>query len=63
MGVTAGYIAGLQRLGYRNMSVGKLIESKAMGVTPEDVRSLRSGGRMSISADELIRLRLAGLLP
>jgi hypothetical protein len=45
------------------MPVSKLIEAKAMGVTPEDVRSLRSGGRMSISADELIRLRLAGLLP
>ncbi|HVF84012.1 MAG TPA: hypothetical protein VM913_07570 [Sphingomicrobium sp.] len=45
------------------LSVDKLIELKALSVTTDEVRALRNRGTTSFSADELVRLRLAGMLP
>lgn len=60
--VTADYIAGFQRLGHR-LSVNQLVQCKAMGIKPEDLRNIGTGKRVAISADELIQLKVAGLLP
>lgn len=62
MGVTAGYIAGFRHQGTR-LPVSKIIEYKALGVTPNDARSARRGTQVSISTEDLIRLKVAGLLP
>ncbi|WP_205480869.1 hypothetical protein [Sphingomonas arenae] len=62
MGVTADYIASFGRDGAR-LPVGKIIEYKALGITPQDARSARRGAQVSISTDDLIRLKVAGLLP
>ena len=62
MDVTADYIASFGRNGAR-LPVGKIIEYKALGITPDDVRSTARGAQVSLSTDDLIRLKVAGLLP
>lgn len=62
LGVTADYIRGFQQAGHR-MSVQQLVQCKAMGIRPEDLRLLDGRKHVSTTADDLIRLKVAGLLP
>jgi hypothetical protein len=39
LGITPDYIHGFQRIGYRNLPVSKLVQLKALKITPEFVRS------------------------
>lgn len=63
LGVTEDYIAQLAASSYRPTDISDLIAFKALGGTPADVRAIRGSKVNLISADELIRLRIAGLLP
>ncbi|MCW3796611.1 hypothetical protein OMW55_02145 [Sphingomonas sp. BN140010] len=61
--ITPEFIRGFREAGYPALPVATLIQAKALNVTPEFVRSLRPPQSSRLSADELIRLKVAGLMP
>jgi len=63
LNVTPEFIRGFRDAGYPALSVATLIQATALDVTPEFVRSLRQPQASRLSADELIRLKVAGLMP
>jgi len=63
LGVTPAFIRGFREAGYAALPVSTLIQARALDVTPEFVRSLRQPQPPRLSADDLIRLKVSGLMP
>ena len=63
LGITAEYIRSFERAGLPRLSSAQLIQCKAMNIRAEDLRQLGSGKMVSVTADELIDWKVAGLLP
>jgi len=62
-GVTATFIQGLARLGYRNISVEDITGAYAVGIREDYVRSLASAGYGPLPLRELIELKAVGITP
>jgi hypothetical protein len=62
-GVTATFIQGLARLGYRNVSVEDITGAYAMGIREDYVRGLASAGYGPLPLRELIELKAVGITP
>jgi len=63
LGVTPEFIRGFRAEGYPSLPIATLLQAKALGVTPDFVRSLGQPQPSRLSADDLIRLKVAGLMP
>lgn len=61
-GVNADYVEQLAALGYRP-GAEDLVSLRIHGVTADYVRRLQQSGMTQLSADQLVRLRLAGFEP
>ncbi|GAA4026217.1 hypothetical protein GCM10022281_00990 [Sphingomonas rosea] len=62
LGVTADYIRSMQPAGLPRLSIDQLVQCKALGVTPGELRAAQ-GKRLSWSSDDLVAMKVAGLLP
>ena len=49
--------------GYGPLPMSKLVELRAMGVTPADVARFRHAGRKLPSVDQMIQVKAMGLNP
>jgi hypothetical protein len=56
LNITPEYIAGFERIGYRNLPVSTLVQLKAMDVTPAFARAVQQGGALP-SPDRLVQIR------
>lgn len=61
-GVTADYVQRLSQLGYR-FRADELVNLSIHGVSADYVSRLQQSGMAHVSADQLVRLRLAGFEP
>lgn len=62
-GVTPGYVADMESLGYHIESIAQLERMRVAGVTPDLVRALRGAGFGDLSAPQLLRLAQHGVDP
>ena len=60
LGVTPDYVAGFQRIGYRNLPVSMLVQLKALNITPEFVRATVGQQATMPPVSELVQLKLFG---
>ena len=60
LNITPEYVAGFQRLGYRNLPVDTLVQLKALNITPEFVRSTVGAQATLPSVDQLVQMKIFG---
>ena len=60
LGITPDYIAGFQRIGYRNIPVSQLVELKALNITPEFVQTAVGRGSTMPPVNELVEIKMFG---
>ena len=63
MGINGAYIRGITAAGYANLPMHKLVELKAVGVTPADIARIRKiNGRLP-SVHKLVEIKALGIDP
>ena len=60
LGVTPDYIAGFQRLGYRDLAVSELVQLKALDITPEFVRATVGQQAVMPPVEKLVEYKMFG---
>jgi hypothetical protein len=58
--VTPEFLAGYDRIGYRNLPVSKLVQLKALDITPEFIRSHVAAQAPLPSIDQLVQMKMFG---
>ena len=63
LGVTADFIASYQRRGFRNLSVSRLVQLKALGIRPDELEQRTSGRPAGFAGEQAAPLMMSALLP
>lgn len=62
-GITEAYVAELQKMGFGDLSMRKMMEAKIHGVSASYVNDLKTAGFSNLSIDEIIRAKIHGVNP
>jgi hypothetical protein len=56
--ITPEYVNEIRQMGFRNLTLERLVELKIFKVTPEFVNDVRAAGFASVTPQQLVNLRI-----